>query len=269
MSNTDYSMQKDVNGNKSPIILIENLCKNFGKLEVLKGINLTVPQGCKMVIIGPSGSGKSTMLRCINGLETITSGKIIVDGLQVGDPNVSIVKIRTEVGMVFQQFNLFPHMKVIDNIALGPKRVRKLSKDEAYTRANELLKRVGLPEKAYDYPGSLSGGQQQRVAIARALAMRPKVLLFDEPTSALDPELTIEVLDVIRDLAHTEKITIIIVTHEMAFAKDVADMAVMIDQGVIIEMGSPEEIFDNPKSIRAQAFLSKLITQSNQPENKK
>ncbi len=242
----------------APIVSIENITKDFGPLRVLDGISMSVEPGQRIVIIGPSGSGKSTLLRCINGLEPITSGRIVVDGMVVGDPRTPIAKIRAEVGMVFQQFNLFPHKTVLENITLAPIRVRKVNPAEAREQALELLARVGLPEKANEYPARLSGGQQQRVAIARALAMRPKVMLFDEPTSALDPELVGEVLQVMRDLAR-DGMTMLVVTHEMAFAEDVADEVIVLDQGKIVEHGPPLRVLRDPRTPRARAFLSRLL----------
>jgi ABC-type polar amino acid transport system ATPase subunit len=244
-----------------PIVSIEHVVKDFGSLRVLDDISLRVEPGERVVIIGPSGSGKSTLLRCINGLEPINSGRVVVDGDIVGDRHVPIARIRAEVGMVFQQFNLFPHKTVLDNITLAPIRVRKLSQSEARDQALDLLKRVGLPDRARDYPARLSGGQQQRVAIARALAMRPKVMLFDEPTSALDPELVGEVLEVMRDLAR-DGMTMIVVTHEMAFAEDVADEVVVLDHGAIVEQGPPSRVLRNPETARARAFLSRLLARS-------
>jgi len=244
-----------------PIVSIERVTKDFGPLRVLDDISLTVDPGERVVIIGPSGSGKSTLLRCINGLEPIGSGRIVVDGNVVGDRRVPISKIRAEVGMVFQQFNLFPHKTVLENITLAPLRVRKLSAAEAREHALALLARVGLPEKANDYPARLSGGQQQRVAIARALAMRPKVMLFDEPTSALDPELVGEVLEVMRGLAE-DGMTMMVVTHEMAFAEDVADEVVVLDNGAIIEQGPPSRVLRDPETPRARAFLARLLARS-------
>lgn len=244
-----------------PIIRIEKAVKSFGHNEVLKGIDLDIWPGEKVVIIGSSGSGKSTLLRCINGLEQLTSGRITVDGMVVGDPEVSITTLRSEVGMVFQQFNLFLNKTALQNVMLGPTRARKVPKDVARAEAMSLLERVGLPEKANEHPARLSGGQQQRVAIARALAMHPKVMLFDEPTSALDPELVGEVLAVMRDLAR-EGMTMIVVTHEMAFAEDVADVVVVVDEGVIVEQGPPSKMFVNPETPKARAFLGTLLERS-------
>jgi ABC-type polar amino acid transport system ATPase subunit len=242
----------------SVIIRIDHLVKEFGKHRVLDDVVLDVTPGERLVIIGPSGSGKSTLLRCINGLETPTAGRVIVDGMVVGDPAIPIVRVRSEVGMVFQSFNLFPHKTVLENVMLGPVKVRGIGRAEARDLAMALLERVGLPEKAAEHPGRLSGGQQQRVAIARALAMRPKVMLFDEPTSALDPELVGEVLTVRRGLA-LEGMTMLVVTHQMAFAEDVADEVVVMDMGRIVEQGAPSRVFRDPQTQRARAFLSRLL----------
>lgn len=240
------------------MIKIENLHKSFGELHVLNGIDYEIQEKEVVCVIGPSGSGKSTFLRCINLLEEISDGAIYIDGTKVNDQNTDINKIRTEVGMVFQQFNLFPHMTVIDNITMSPMLIRKMNKHAAEELALELLSKVGLREKAYNYPQQLSGGQQQRVAIARALAMKPKVMLFDEPTSALDPEMVNEVLDVMKQLAF-EGMTMVVVTHEMGFAREVADRVIFMDGGVIVEEGKPEDIFGNPKHERTKAFLSKVL----------
>lgn len=231
--------------------------KSFGKLEVLKGINLDIEQGEVVVIIGPSGSGKSTVLRCMNYLEEPTSGDVIVDGMNLNIKE-NINNVRAEVGMVFQRFNLFPHMTVLDNITLAPQKIRKVSKADAEATAMELLKKVGLADKAQAYPEQLSGGQQQRVAIARALAMKPKVMLFDEPTSALDPEMVHEVLDVMKSLAE-EGMTMVVVTHEMGFAKEVGTRVLFVDGGQILESGSPADVFDNPQNDRTKLFLSKIL----------
>ncbi|MFC7688177.1 amino acid ABC transporter ATP-binding protein [Ureibacillus sp. GCM10028918] len=240
------------------MIKVENLTKSFGHLEVLKGISYEVREKEVVCVIGPSGSGKSTFLRCINLLEEITDGAIYIEGVKVNDPKTDINLIRTEVGMVFQQFNLFPHMTVMENITMAPMSIRKLSKSDAENLAFELLAKVGLKEKAYNYPEQLSGGQQQRVAIARALAMKPKVMLFDEPTSALDPEMVKEVLDVMKQLA-LEGMTMVVVTHEMGFAREVADRVVFMDGGYIVEQEKPEVIFDAPKNERTKAFLGKVL----------
>lgn len=240
------------------MIKIKNLHKNYGKLEVLKGIDYEVKEKEVVCVIGPSGSGKSTFLRCINLLEEISDGEVFIGDVKVNDPKTDINEIRTEVGMVFQQFNLFPHMTVIDNITMAPIQVRKMAKKDAEKLALELLDKVGLQEKAYNYPEQLSGGQQQRVAIARALAMKPKVMLFDEPTSALDPEMVKEVLDVMKQLAD-EGMTMVIVTHEMGFAREVADRVVFMDGGYIVEEGHPEEVFGNTQNERTKSFLGKVL----------
>lgn len=240
-----------------PIIQISNIQKYFGQVHALKGVSLNVNKGEVIIIIGPSGSGKSTLLRCINRLEEFDSGSIVVDGIPL-DTTENINAVRTEVGMVFQQFNLFPHLTVIENISLAQRIIRKRSEDEARKVAEELLKKVGIPEKAYCYPGQLSGGQQQRVAIARALAMNPKIMLFDEPTSALDPEMIQEVLDVMIQLAK-EGMTMVVVSHEMGFARAAADRVLLMDSGLIVEEGTPQEIFDHPKEDRTKTFLSKVL----------
>lgn len=240
------------------MIKVENLKKTFGKNEVLKDINVTVSPSEVVVVIGPSGSGKSTFLRCINQLETITGGKVFIEGTNTTDKSVNINDIRTEVGMVFQHFNLFPHKSVLHNVMLAPLKVRKISKEEARSRGLELLKKVGLSDKAEAYPNSLSGGQKQRVAIARALAMEPKIMLFDEPTSALDPEMVGEVLEVMKQLA-AEGMTMVVVTHEMGFAKEVGDRVIFMDEGVIVEENSPVELFENPQNERTKSFLSKVL----------
>lgn len=242
----------------SDMIQVIDLHKRFGNLEVLKGITCTVREREVVCVIGPSGSGKSTFLRCLNGLEEVTAGKVIVDGVDITDPQTDINKVRAEVGMVFQRFNLFPHMTVLENITLAPIKVRKMDPKEAEVRALELLDKVGLRDKAHVYPDNLSGGQMQRVAIARALAMNPKVMLFDEPTSALDPELVGEVLNVMKDLAR-EGMTMVVVTHEMGFAREVSDRVIFMDQGVIVEEGKPEEIFARPQHERTQTFLKKVL----------
>ncbi len=240
------------------MIEIRNLHKNFGDLHVLKGIDLSITQGEVTVIMGPSGSGKSTLLRCINRLEECTSGTVIVDGYDVMAKDTDINFIRTEAGMVFQQFNLFPHMTALGNVTLGPVKVRKMKKADAEELGIELLSKVGLKDKARVYPDRLSGGQKQRVAIARSLALKPKVLLFDEPTSALDPELVGEVLEVMKQLGR-EGMTMVVVTHEMGFAREVADRVIFMDEGVIIEEGEPENIFTSPRHERTKSFLSKVI----------
>jgi len=236
------------------VIEFKNVSKHFGETQVLHNIDLTIKQGEVVVIIGPSGSGKSTLLRCINKLEEITSGELIVDGLKVNDPKVDDRLIRQEAGMVFQQFHLFPQMSALDNVAFGPIRVRVANKADAQKLAKELLGKVGLAERAHHFPSELSGGQQQRVAIARALAVKPKMMLFDEPTSALDPELRHEVLKVMQDLAE-EGMTMVIVTHEVGFAKKVASRLIFIDKGRIAEDGDPAELIDNPPGARLREFL--------------
>lgn len=240
------------------MIKVENLHKSFGDLEVLKGIDATIKEQEVVCVIGPSGSGKSTFLRCLNLLEEVTSGKVIIDGENLTDPSININSIRSRVGMVFQHFNLFPHMTVLENITLGPLKVKGMSKKETTEKSHQLLEKVGLSEKADVYPDSLSGGQKQRVAIARALAMEPKVMLFDEPTSALDPELVGDVLEVMKELAK-EGMTMVVVTHEMGFAKEVGDRVLFMDEGIIMEEGPPEQIFDNPQNSRTIAFLSKVL----------
>ncbi len=241
-----------------PKVVIENLHKYFGKNEVLKGIDLEVNEGEVVCVIGPSGSGKSTMLRCINLLEVPTDGKITVDGFEITDKKADLNKIRRNIGMVFQQFNLFPHLTVEQNITMAPIDAKIMNKSEAAKKARELLDRVGLAEKINAYPQSLSGGQQQRVAIARALAMRPDIMLFDEPTSALDPEMVGEVLSVMKELA-AEGMTMIVVTHEMGFAREVSDRVIFIDEGIIMEQGTPEEVFANPQNPRTIDFLNKVL----------
>ena len=232
--------------------------KSFGSLEVLKGINLKIEKSQVVTLIGPSGSGKSTILRCMNLLERPTSGQVFIEGQDITAPKTDIQKIRKDIGMVFQHFNLFPHMTVMENMVYAPVKVNKMPKDQAKEKAMELLKLVGLTEKADAYPGKLSGGQKQRIAIARALAMEPKIMLFDEPTSALDPEMVKEVLEVIKGLAHTG-ITMALVTHEMGFAREVSDRICFIDNGQIVEDTTPAEFFANPKSERAQNFLEKVL----------
>lgn len=240
------------------MIRINNLCKNFGANCVLNGITTEIKKGEVVVVIGPSGSGKSTFLRCMNLLEMPTAGEIIFEGQNITDTKANINKIRTKLGMVFQQFNLFPHKTVVQNIMVSPVMVKKVAKEEAYQKAVSLLKMVGLVEKENAYPSSLSGGQQQRIAIARALAMEPDVMLFDEPTSALDPEMVGEVLNVMKDLAN-EGMTMVIVTHEMGFAREVGDRILFMDQGKILEEGRPEELFSNPQHARTRDFLSKVL----------
>lgn len=240
------------------MIEVKNLEKSFGKNHVLRGINETINEGEVVCIIGPSGSGKSTFLRCLNLLEQPTSGEVILDGEKINAPDRDIDKIREKLGMVFQNFNLFPHMSVLDNITMAPIKVKGQARGEAEAEARRLLDVVGLLDKAEAYPSSLSGGQKQRVAIARALAMKPEIMLFDEPTSALDPEMVGEVLAVMKQLAE-DGMTMVIVTHEMGFAREVADRVLFIDGGVILEQGMPEEIFGNPQNERTQTFLSMVL----------
>ncbi|MGC9529416.1 MAG: amino acid ABC transporter ATP-binding protein [Candidatus Bipolaricaulaceae bacterium] len=242
----------------SVLVDIQDLHKNFGKLEVLKGIHMQVREGEVVCLIGPSGAGKSTLLRCINRLEEPTGGRIFVDGQEVTGSKANLNKIRSEIGMVFQYFNLFPHMTALQNCSLALMKVRKLKREEAQGRALEVLRRVGLEDKAHAKPRQLSGGQQQRVAIARALSMGPKLMLFDEPTSALDPELIGEVLEVMLDLA-AKGMTMVVVTHEMGFAKKAADRICMLDHGVILEEGPPEKLFERPDHERTRTFLSKIL----------
>ncbi|CAM3830018.1 amino acid ABC transporter ATP-binding protein [Mesobacillus thioparans] len=240
------------------VIQVNNLKKSFGKLEVLKDISTDVKEQEVVCVVGPSGSGKSTFLRCLNRLEEITDGHVIVNGHDITDPKININKIRQEVGMVFQHFNLFPHKTVLQNITLAPVKAKGIDKDAAKQTALGLLRKVGLEEKADSYPGELSGGQKQRVAIARALAMEPKVMLFDEPTSALDPEMIGEVLEVMKDLAR-EGMTMVVVTHEMGFAREVGDRVIFMDGGYIVEEDVPGELFGNPKHERTKAFLGKVL----------
>ena len=239
-------------------IVVKNLKKNFGQLEVLKRISLQVSEGEVVCLIGPSGSGKSTFLRCLNRLEKITAGEVMVDGHPISDPNININRVRENIGMVFQHFNLFPHLTVRENITLAPIELKKMDKESASQKAVRLLERVGLADKADVYPGQLSGGQKQRVAIARALAMNPDILLFDEPTSALDPEMVGEVLEVMKQLA-ADGMTMVVVTHEMGFAREVADRVIFMDDGYIVEEGTPEEVFGNPKEERTISFLNKVL----------
>jgi len=241
------------------VVEFQHVHKWYGALHVLKEINLEIDKGEVVVVCGPSGSGKSTLIRCINRLEPIQSGEIWVDGKRLSDAGLDLRALRAEIGFVFQQFNLYPHLKVMENIALAPVKVRNRSRREAEKLAMELLERVGIPDKAADYPARLSGGQQQRVAIARALAMQPKIMLFDEPTSALDPEMINEVLEVMSDLAR-EGMTMVVVTHEMGFARRVAHRMVFMDEGQLVEEGSPESFFTSPKSERTKQFLSKILS---------
>ncbi len=246
-------------GDQTTIIQLENVDKFFGEFQALKNITLSVKKGERIVVCGPSGSGKSTLIRCINRLEKHDNGKIVVNGHELTSAAKDIDAVRSEVGMVFQSFNLFPHLTVIKNLMLAPRLVRKSSKSEAYDTAMRYLERVKIPEQADKYPSQLSGGQQQRVAIARALCMNPKIMLFDEPTSALDPEMISEVLDVMTDLAR-EGMTMIVVTHEMGFARSVADNMVFMDEGEIVETSPPKEFFDNPRSERTKLFLSQILS---------
>ncbi len=241
------------------MVEFKNVDKWFGTLHVLKQIDLRIERGEVVVVCGPSGSGKSTLIRCINRLEAIQSGEIVVDGKRLSEPSLDLRALRAEIGFVFQQFNLYPHLSVMDNITLGPIKVRKLAREEAEKSAAELLERVGIPDKAGAFPANLSGGQQQRVAIARALAMQPKIMLFDEPTSALDPEMINEVLEVMTDLAR-DGMTMAVVTHEMGFARRVARRVIFMDEGRIVEEGEPEGFFAQPKSERAKQFLSKILS---------
>ena len=240
------------------MIELRNVYKDFGKLNVLKGINFTIGKGQVVTLIGPSGSGKSTILRCINLLERPTKGQVLIEGQDITQPKTDVQAIRKDIGMVFQHFNLFPHMTVMENMTYAPIRVNKLPSKEAREKAEELLKLVGLSDKAETYPGKLSGGQKQRIAIARALAMEPKIMLFDEPTSALDPEMVKEVLEVIKELAHTG-ITMVVVTHEMGFAREVSDRICFIDDGQILEDGTPDQFFGEPETERAKSFLEKVL----------
>lgn len=244
--------------NRKVMVHVQNLKKNFGKLEVLKDLSIDIMEGEVVVLIGPSGSGKSTFLRCLNQLETVTSGTVLVDGQDVTDKHTDINKVRENIGMVFQHFNLFPHLTVKENITLAPTELKLMGKEEAGRKALELLARVGLADKAEAYPGQLSGGQKQRVAIARSLAMNPDIMLFDEPTSALDPEMVGEVLEVMKQLA-ADGMTMVVVTHEMGFAREVADRVVFMDDGYIVEEGTPDEVFGNPREERTRSFLDKVL----------
>lgn len=244
--------------NKASIIKVQNLSKSFGKNVILKDISVDIYKGDVVCVVGPSGSGKSTFLRCLNRLEESSAGQILVDDVNICDKNVDIDKHRQKMGMVFQQFNLFPNMSVLKNLTIAPIKLQKKSKKEATEHALELLEKVGLSDRANDYPTRLSGGQQQRIAIVRALCMKPEVMLFDEPTSALDPEMVGEVLNVMRDLAN-QKMTMIVVTHEMGFAKEVANRVMFLDKGEFLEESSPKEFFENPKNERLRIFLSKVI----------
>ena len=246
------------NQSKKIIIHAENVDKWFGNFQALKGVSADIEEGEVVVVLGPSGSGKSTFIRCINQLEEHEAGVIVVDGIEINDDSRNLQKIRSEVGMVFQQFNLFPHLTVLDNVALAPRKVKKMPRRDAEELAMAGLTRVGIPEQALKFPTQLSGGQQQRVAIARALAMQPKIMLFDEPTSALDPEMIKEVLDVMRELADSG-ITMIVVTHEMGFAREVADRFLFFAEGQIVEQGTPDHFFNNPQEDRTKLFLSQIL----------
>lgn len=239
-------------------VLVQDLKKSFGDNEVLKGIDMTITEGEVVCIIGPSGSGKSTFLRCLNGLEEISGGTVLVDNVDITNPKTDINKVREEIGMVFQHFNLFPHLTVAENITLAPVELKRMTKEEAKEKALELLQTVGLVEKADVFPNSLSGGQKQRVAIARALAMNPDIMLFDEPTSALDPEMVGEVLEVMKQLAK-DGMTMVVVTHEMGFAREVGDRVIFMDGGYIVEEGTPIDVFQNPQHLRTQDFLNKVL----------
>ncbi len=243
---------------KKTMVHVENLKKNFGKLEVLKDISVDIAEGEVVVLLGPSGSGKSTFLRCLNQLEVATAGKILVDGNDVTDKHIDINKVRENIGMVFQHFNLFDHKTVLENIMMAPVELKKMTKEEAKEKGLQLLKRVGMDSKADCYPSQISGGQKQRVAIARALAMNPKIMLFDEPTSALDPEMVGEVLAVMKELA-SEGMTMVVVTHEIGFAREVADRVIFMDDGYIVEQGTPQEVILNPKEPRTIDFLNKVL----------
>ena len=243
---------------KKVMVHVQNLKKNFGKLEVLKDISIDISEGEVVVLLGPSGSGKSTFLRCLNQLETATAGKIIIDGADVTDKHTDINKVRENIGMVFQHFNLFAHKTVLQNITMAPVELKKMTKDEANAEGMRLLKRVGMETKAECYPSQISGGQKQRVAIARALAMKPNIMLFDEPTSALDPEMVGEVLAVMKELA-ADGMTMVVVTHEIGFAREVADRVVFMDDGYIVEQGTPQEVINNPREPRTIDFLNKVL----------
>ena len=246
------------NMNKEPLIRVQDMGKSFGSIHVLKGINVNIYKGDVVFVVGPSGSGKSTFLRCLNLLEEPTQGHIFFEGTDITDPKVNIDKHRQKMGMVFQQFNLFPHMDIMKNLTLAPMKLQGKSQQEAETEAMQLLERVGLADRAHAFPSQLSGGQKQRIAIVRALCMKPDVMLFDEPTSALDPEMVGEVLSVMRDLAK-EKMTMVVVTHEMGFAREVANRVMFMDEGYFMEEAAPEEFFGNPKNERLKSFLSKVL----------
>ena len=257
MSIADQALTEEM-ASRRDMIVCRGVKKWFGDFQALAGVDITVKDREVMVVLGPSGSGKSTLIRCINRLEVHQEGEIVVDGVEMTNDMRNIEKIRSEVGMVFQQFNLFPHLTVLDNITLAPIWVRKRARVEAEAKAMELLERVGIPEQANKFPGQLSGGQQQRVAIARSLAMEPKIMLFDEPTSALDPEMISEVLDVMKDLA-LGGMTMMVVTHEMGFAREVADRLVFMESGDVVEVGTPEHFFTNPREERTKLFLSQIL----------
>ena len=260
MMRRDFTaLEREIKDFPEPVVVCFDVHKWFGNFHALRGVTTLISRGEKVVVVGPSGSGKSTFIRTINRLEEHQRGDIIVDGVRLTNDTRNIDRIRRDVGMVFQQFNLFPHLSVMQNITLAPVKVLKMRRDDAEDAAMELLTRVGIPEQAAKFPGELSGGQQQRVAIARALAMRPQIMLFDEPTSALDPEMIREVLDVMRELAESG-MTMIIVTHEIGFASEVADRIVMFDEGEIVEDAPPSEFFNNPKQERTQAFLSQILS---------
>lgn len=258
MTTSENNTNSDAVINDEVLIKVDNLKKSFGKTDVLKGISTEIKKGDVVVVIGPSGSGKSTFLRTLNLLESPTAGNIFFEGVNITDPKVNINIHRQKMGMVFQQFNLFPHMTILKNMTIAPRKLLKKSKEEAEKKAVELLKKVGLEDRAASYPSQLSGGQKQRIAIVRALCMEPDVMLFDEPTSALDPEMVGEVLQVMKNLAE-DGMTMVIVTHEMGFAREVADRVMFIDEGVIMEENEPEEFFSNPKSPRLRDFLSKVL----------
>ena len=255
---TEAARGAPIGSGRAPAVEMIGVDKWFGSFQVLSNVNLTVAQGEKIVICGPSGSGKSTLIRCINRLETHQKGRIVVDGIELTEDLRQIDKVRAEAGMVFQSFNLFPHLTVLDNLCLGPVWVKKMPRAEAEKLARQYLERVHIPEQALKYPGQLSGGQQQRVAIARALCMSPRIMLFDEPTSALDPEMIKEVLDVMVELARSG-MTMLVITHEMGFARSVADRIVFMDQGQIVEEAPPEQFFSNPRSPRTKLFLSQIL----------
>ena len=258
MSDINNAVEKVVTPYVEPIIICQKVNKWFGDFHVLRDVSVDIAPREVVVVIGPSGSGKSTFIRCLNRLEEHQEGTIIVDGIVLGNDIRNIAAIRSEIGMVFQQFNLFPHLTVLENITLAPMKVRHGSRQKAEAKAKELLERVGIPEQANKYPGQLSGGQQQRVAIARALAMEPKIMLFDEPTSALDPEMIKEVLDVMKELAHTG-MTMVVVTHEMGFAREVADRILFFDQGRVVEQGTPQTFFEDAQHPRTKLFLSQIL----------